>query len=404
MNLQHNSEEPRQNYTSPVSEEREAAETLVPVCPERIRRICSGAPFEMVVDRFSEPLHIVANRFSKGLSLDEFHFETLLQNLQNPSATRWRRRMLASWVLGNAPFNEEKSLQAVTALGESVEKSHKQDGVGVLARFLLRSSLYFILTMVVIYCIDGLFGFDIHGMINRDNRFAMPYVNLWVEVIRRLNLEPLRYHSSAWGVLAYFLLCASLISSPISLPLSLLLDKKRQTRVRREATLSLAQLGRVEALPYLLSAIRGAKGELHTEMLNAIGELLPRLTSEDYGRFRSDTVPNLCHLLERCSGDYQLKALQALGAIGDSRAIPAVRRLAGVFAQDKSLYTSISKTAIEILPILEAREAQESHSRNLLRASQEPFAEKELLRPSYAVAETQPETLLRPSESPSQSE
>jgi len=205
--------------------------------------------------------------------------------------------------------------------------------------------------------------------------------------------------STMWSVL-YYCIIGTMGLAPISLPLFLTLDKKRQTRVRREATLSLAQLGRVEALPYLLSAIRGAKGELHTEMLNAIGELLPCLTSEHYGRFRSDTVPNLCHLLERCSGDYQLKALQALGAIGDSRAIPAVRRLAGVFAKDRSLYTSISKTALEILPILEAREAQENHSRNLLRASQEPLMEKELLRPSYAVNETEPEMLLRPSDVP----
>lgn len=393
MNLQHNSEEPRQNYTSPVSEEREAAETVVPVCPERIRRILRRM-------RPQSPIKKSIDRVLEGEPFDEKQFQRDVNRLQNTSATKWRWRMAASWVLGNARLSEEQALQAVTALGETVEKSHKQDGVGVLARFLLRSSFYFILTMVAIYCIGGLFGLDIHGMINRDNRFPMPYVNLWVEAVRGLGLEP-PWYDGAWGVLAYFLLYTSLISSPISLPLSLLLDKKRQTRVRREATLSLAKLGRVEAVPYLLSAIRGAKGELHTEMLNAIGELLPRLASEHYGRFRSDTVPNLCHLLERCSGDYQLKALQALGAIGDSRAIPAVRRLAGVFAEDKSLYASISKTAIEILPILEAREAQESHSRNLLRASQEPFAEKELLRPSYAVNETESEKLLRPSNAPS---
>ncbi|MCX6382014.1 MAG: hypothetical protein NT023_21485 [Armatimonadetes bacterium] len=129
MNLQHNSEELRQNYTSPVSEEREAAETVVPVCPERIRRIMRRV-------RPQSPIKKSIERVQEGQPFDEKQFQRDVSRLQNPSATKWRWRMAASWILGNARLSEEQSLQAVTALGETVEKSHKRDRLRVWGRFV----------------------------------------------------------------------------------------------------------------------------------------------------------------------------------------------------------------------------------------------------------------------------
>lgn len=407
MNLQQQSEEPQENYVPPALEAREETETPAAtpdvVCPERIRRVLKWVPRH-------NPVKKAAVQVLEGGAIEEDQFATLLKRLKNSSASRWRERVAASWLLGSVSLDEAQALQAVAALGDTVEKNYKQDRLRVWGRFLLRSVWVAMAFVFILEIVLSLVGTDLIQM-GFDMRFTPfgSYLSVAEDVLARTLRMTITVERSSSAIMNLFYIAKELLPAallfvlpcaPVSLPFSLFLDKERHTAVRTEATLSLAQLKRVEALPYLLSAIRSAKGELHTELLTAIGELLPLLTPEHYGQLRSDVTPNLCHLLERCSGDYQLRALRAIGAIGDSRAIPVVRRLAGRYSADRNLYSTLSKTALEILPILEAREEQESHARNLLRAAHEPLAEQELLRPSQAVAETQTETLLRPADTP----
>lgn len=391
MNLQHNSEEPQQDYTASVSDERKGLETSAtsdksatrPIYPERLRKTQLGR---------RRSLSGISLRVQNGIALEEKHFFTLFQHLQNPSASRWKERMLASWVIGNTPLTEERTLQAIEALGETVERIHKQDRLLATGRFFGRS----VGMMVALFGISIASGKQTTGF----GRVFSDYFAFWGKAIFESGglpsgAEGLPYEHQILYMLCVLFLFSIVVTAPFSLPFSLGLDRARQSRVRKEAALSLSNLGRVEALPYLLAAIRGAKGDLQTALLDAIAALLPRLSVEDYGRFRSDTVPNLCHLLERHPGDSQLRILVAIRLIGDSRAIETVKGLA-----ESSPSSEVRERAREILPILEARKAQEYNAQNLLRASQEPLAEEELLRPAYAVADTETDTLLRPSIAP----
>ncbi len=402
MNLQHASEEPQNNYLSPVSEEQETVEMLVDLtlpetpkltAPQRVRQTLRHL-------RKRSPVKQAAETVLQGEALSDAQLSTLLRCLGNTSANRWNERMLASWLLGNAPFTDEFTLDAITALGATVEKSHKQDRFRVFGRFVWRSAGYYSFLVLAVTGMDAFirnytpFLLEVWDAMGAWlAALAHPYMDLVDSSVKVINDYNPNFSNPIQLVLFVSLL--TLIPAPISLPISLLLDRRRQNRVRKEATASLTQLGSVEALPYLLASIGSARGELYQELLDGIATLLPRLTPEDYGRLRSDTVPNLCYLLNNFTGNFLLTVLEAVGKIGDSRAITAVQRLAEGDAPPQ-----IREAANRILPILMARREQESHSRNLLRASKEPISEKELLRPSQAAAETQPETLLRPSDAP----
>ncbi|MCX6382300.1 MAG: hypothetical protein NT023_22955 [Armatimonadetes bacterium] len=401
MNLQHASEEPKNSYISPISEEQETVEMLVDLTlpeppalasPQRIRQALRKL-------RKRNPVKQVAESVLQGEALSDAQLSTLLQRLRNASANRWNERMLASWLLGNVPLTDERTREAITVLGATVEKSFKQDRLRTWERFVWRSSFYFLLTAAVIMSIDWVIGHYMTFLAGIWSTFdglarllLEPYLSVWDKIMTSLMGDGTRIPPLLQPVLLVLVL--TLVPAPISLPLSLLLDRRRQNRVRKEATASLTQLGSVEALPYLLASIGGAKGELYQELLDGIATLLPRLTPEDYGRLRSDTVPNLCYLLNNFTGNFLLTVLEAVGKIGDSRAITTVQRLA-----EGDAPAQVREAARQILPILIARREQENHSQNLLRASKEPVGERELLRPSQEASE-EPETLLRPSGQP----
>ncbi len=397
MSLQFASEEPKNSVISPVSEEQETVEMLIessrevakPPCPAHIRRILTRLPQ-------SNPVKPIAESLLAGEALDEARFATLIKRLQNPSANRWKERTVASWILGNVPLTEEQKQEVLPILGNLVEKSHKQDKLRVCGRFLWRSGAYFLLLAALVTGLDWLIINAIpplqgiwHGLSEIASWIGEPYGQFWDGILRN-SIGSMENLAVPLQILAFAFLTV-FIPAPISLPVSLMLDRRRQNRVRKEATASLMRLGSLEALPYLLAAIGRTKGELYQELLDGVATLLPRLTPKHYGQFRSDVVPNLCYLLENYRGNFVLVLLDAVQKIGDSRALLTVRRLA-----EKGESAEVRAKAKEVLPILEARREQENDAHNLLRASSEPVSQKELLRPAYNVTETQPETLLRP--------
>ena len=84
-------------------------------------------------------------------------------------------------------------------------------------------------------------------------------------------------------------------------------------------------------------------------------------------------------------------ALEALGKIGDGRAVYTVERLA---ARGKS--SAIRQAAAQILPILQERQRAENAPGVLLRAANRPGSDvNNLLRPAEEAAPTDPQQLLR---------
>ena len=139
---------------------------------------------------------------------------------------------------------------------------------------------------------------------------------------------------------------------------------------------------------------------------NALLEILPLLTPEHYGRLEAATVPELNNLLRMASplsappgtlvhSEPLCEAvLNALAVVGDGRSVKPAQKLAA-----KCRNAKIQAKALEILPVLLARQAKEQAHSVLLRGSSAPPApEKELLRAAGAAPETAPETLLRAAE------
>lgn len=403
MNLQHAAEEPKNNYLSPVSEEQETVEMLLDATateapplamPQRARRALG-------LLKKRNPVRQVAEAILQGEPLQEGQFAALLHCLKSASANRWNERLLASWLLGRLPLADYQAREAIIALGDAVEKSHKRDRFRAWGRFCWRSGAYFLLGALIVTSMDWIirnlapFLEPLWDGLGAGLRWVFePYTKIWDKIMTTLVGNGTQIPPLMQPIL--FISMCILVPAPVSLPISAALDRKRQNRVRSEAALSLTQLGGVEALPYLLATIGSARGELYQELLDGVATLLPRLTSEDYGRLRSDVVPNLCYLLQNYTGDFLLAILEALGKVGDGRAISAVTRL----SEDAESPAHIRDAANRILPLLLERRERENDSQNLLRASKEPVSERELLRPAQPVEETQPETLLRPSDAP----
>jgi hypothetical protein len=186
----------------------------------------------------------------------------------------------------------------------------------------------------------------------------------------------------------------ALVCAPVALPVSALLDHRRQKRLHRDALQTLAEIDSVWAIGAAAPLLHAPSLATRDEAAFLIANLIPELTEAQYGAFPSDTVPHLARAFAGASPDLALRLLFALAKIGDSRALTAVQRLALEGETE-----AIRAEAQRILPILEARAQQENSAQNLLRPTQAPAASpQELLRPASEGSE-RPEELLRP-ESP----
>jgi hypothetical protein len=126
---------------------------------------------------------------------------------------------------------------------------------------------------------------------------------------------------------------------------------------------------------------------------SALSRIAAMLRPEDYGSLPNRTVPGLCYALAKAEfplgggkPDPQtvMVVLQALGVIGDGRAIKAVERIAKV-----SHIIEAREAATRLLPILHQRAAESQASGQLLRPSSAAAdAQEVLLRAAAGSAET----------------
>lgn len=201
-------------------------------------------------------------------------------------------------------------------------------------------------------------------------------------------------------------------------PLLLLIGRNQSNRhLKRLCAGAATALGRLKdrlGLDGLAQAAVDPSESVSHAAVAAIGNVLPLLTPEDYGRLRPETVPNLCQILSgyrltEIRGEAgMILLLEALEKVGDGRAVEAVEALAAPTRFDTvRLQWSgpwnrpndrVRSTALRVLPILKERRRQEQDRSMLLRSSQTALVPEALLRPADDVSNPPSEQLLRPNQ------
>jgi hypothetical protein len=189
----------------------------------------------------------------------------------------------------------------------------------------------------------------------------------------------------------------SLLSFHPLIQLIMLVSVERDLQIRLAFLHALQHLRVPTSVETLADIACHTHSELRCAAEHALLAALPTLTTDHYGQFSLETVPNLCRILtgERpafpvASEALLLATLNALEKIGDGRAVSAVRHTA------VASYVSCVEEAQRILPVLLERQERERHRGMLLRASSAPETNTDqLLRPAGDTT-TAPEQLLRP--------
>ncbi len=150
--------------------------------------------------------------------------------------------------------------------------------------------------------------------------------------------------------------------------------------------------GLTSAASHQGSGIRANRSDrLGATALCGLFRVLPELTDAHYGLLKSQTVPILAWtLIEDRSQPLRLVIMEALGKVGDGRALGPVEHIS---QHGRPLEREVAE---RILPVLRARKRQESDPKTLLRPiANDPEAADLLLRPA-TTAESAPDKLLRP--------
>lgn len=203
--------------------------------------------------------------------------------------------------------------------------------------------------------------------------------------------------------------------------LSLLaVHRSRKPRQRtRTLTAQVAKQTDVRSVGGLIDVLTLDDGKTHEIAIIALTELLPQLMESDAGllnsaqraqlnRFLSIPIENPLYkdvrtLLQPASSQaiaFRVAILQALGQVGDSKALAVVEQIANQKPKTSG-EKRIHEAAVACLPTLRHRVEQMQNSSTLLRASQASYVDSDtLLRAVTGDQEAPHDNLLRASESP----
>lgn len=204
------------------------------------------------------------------------------------------------------------------------------------------------------------------------------------------------------------------------------------TRSHKDVARLLARFDDKRAVGPLAEALDMDNQSLRQEAERALIRLLPQLQASDAGLLNDDQRACLYRALAGRKTELTLAILKALEQIGDGKALPVVERLRDSARSTISLRKALQppvwnerpggwrapplfgrlrakaenaarilETAEACLPSLRERAAQEQAAQTLLRPATAPGSPAEiLLRPAQGVSATDPNLLLRPSDSP----
>ncbi len=307
---------------------------------EMIRKVAARLPRESVARKCAEAL---LNR----LEIEPGWASELCKMLPPKRSPDDPEPLIAAWCLGRVPLSDVDRAAAVRALMSMVN----------LQRLVIRRITPSLAAKVALALV-GLFALSQAALYSGLPLLSSPYFSLVfspfsygiVLWIKRFRCRELETGAASLG----------LIADPRAID-RLMVLAHHETRVRKAAQTSLDSC---------IGAIRASH----------------------YGNLPPEVIPTLCKLLKTAGPDRKLAILQALAYAGDGRAVDAVRPLT-----EDPLSDRIRDLAARVLPILEARKAQETAAATLLRPSSlqgEPSLV--LLRPAAGVASVSDELLLRP--------
>lgn len=311
------------------------------------------------------PVREIAQEVLHQHELRSRGFSRLKSVLENPSVAVWRQQIASLWILSHA----------------TLEPFWKTISGGTLHKILQRR---------------------LPADTKRMDRAGMRLVGitLLADVLIGLNVAEA---GELFGMLPLLFTGTMAVLAPLIIPASLMYDDSRLNRVRAAAATALGHLRLPESVSILAASVYDSpRGEQTTgchrvrqAAARALPEVLAALTSEHYGRLPAETVPNLCRLLHHPSTALVRDVLEALEKVGDGRAVQPVERLI-----QRGRNEAICARAEAILPALLERQRQEQAPHVLLRPTCKPETPSaHLLRPAQGTVESQPQQLLRASES-----
>ncbi len=169
---------------------------------------------------------------------------------------------------------------------------------------------------------------------------------------------------------------------------SLSTDWDASISVRSEAAAALERLEAPESVGFLAEACDDNSLQLRMMARRALRAVRPHLSERHYALLPLATTPQLCRLLWQPDWTLTLEAVEALGKVGDGRAMEAVERLAA-----RAISMEVTAAALRVLPVLRARHGQENNARTLLRAAD---SDPSLLLRAPSDSHADPTHLLRP--------
>ncbi len=309
--------------------------------------------------------------FASG-SYSEYEFDAALAALDTSETGATSRSHLCAWLLGVPLLREKDRARAAIGLRDVLRKSTKSLITPIRKR--MSRALLWTAAMSASLAVFG-----------------------WIIG----TIFPLPGSPSMWDEIAVF-------SSIGFFPVVLLCLRQREMEDAGDlqfiAAHALGRLHAVAATDALSAACLDGRENLSQMSIASLRVVLPHLTLDHYGQFGSETVPNLCRLLKRRAPlalseedpDYSfaLELVDAIGKIGDIRAIPVVEYLAREW-HDSGLVSAAGGALV----FLEERKRRETERATLLRGAGTPaISNAELLRAATGRDEARPEQLLRPAE------
>lgn len=302
------------------------------------------------------------------------NIEALLEALHQPWSYGWRERAVAAWTLGKTQIPPEQRSGAVKALCDVLNDRQ----VSSHFRFQQSSRRAMYTSMLV----GGGIG----------------VLTVLLAVITHRGAETpldlsLLLGSCMLGVTAAFF--GTWFLMPIVWPVLVWQNNYRAALTRVSAADALGELAEPQAVGALAEAAQNLRPRIRRAALRALQRVLPTLTPEHYGTLDAQAVPHLCGLLTFADESVAVEVVEALGRAGDGRAVRQVSEVARVGRSAR-----LREAAARALPILEERLRQENAPKILLRPAGAPASPADqLLRPARHTSETEPQQLLRASQS-----
>jgi len=307
---------------------------------------------------FRHPLSVQVMSVLKDPAVYLPDVQPMLTALSNSSWVRKKERAVAAWLITHGNWSEDQCRIISETLSETVQRAMQtmRPGRVILRWFADGMLLSFLLVSVI-------------GMINPETYMHKGVMEACVEAL---------------ALFAFYTLAGSVISVPYAA-----YRDNRRLRKLAPVVKALGHTGHLTALASLATTI--LHPDLRVAATSALQNVTAGLLPEDYGTLPTETVPALCRALVGTPFATVQVILQALGVIGDERAIGSVERLL-----ERAKSPEVRLAAANLLPVLQQRAAENEASSLLLRASHSPSdSEQTLLRAAWESSVTDSSQLLR---------